>query len=191
MNHHDGCGRRLPGNRPWPFAHPFMASYTEALASNGLAITYTLDETITHDSMRVFACNVESALALSTRDSSINVVLCSGLMSRSPTIVSVIVLLVVFPCCPRAGEASAADAMNQTASSARPVRTVQQQQFLLKIRYQHYLKSACLCCAAVRVLPSLVLPRCQNPVDMTGTDVHGWFLAQRCCWSSPSLFTPP
>lgn len=37
-------------------AHPFMAPYAEALAGNGLAVTYALDETVAHDSMRVLAC---------------------------------------------------------------------------------------------------------------------------------------
>jgi hypothetical protein len=38
-------------------AHPFMAPYTEALAGNGLAVTYALDETITHYGMRMLACD--------------------------------------------------------------------------------------------------------------------------------------
>lgn len=32
-----------------------MAPYAEALAGNGLAVTYALDETVAHDSMRVLA----------------------------------------------------------------------------------------------------------------------------------------
>lgn len=32
-----------------------MAPYTEALAGNGLAVTYALDETITHYGMRMLA----------------------------------------------------------------------------------------------------------------------------------------
>jgi hypothetical protein len=43
-----------PGNIA--IAHPFMAPYAEALAGNGLAISYALDETVAHDSMRVLPC---------------------------------------------------------------------------------------------------------------------------------------
>jgi hypothetical protein len=63
MDRQDGVLAKNPV-RP-AFAHPFMAPHTEALARNGLAVTYALDESVAHDGVRVLAC-VQWSTGMST-----------------------------------------------------------------------------------------------------------------------------